>query len=321
MPGIMERLSSQIVNLTKRSIEGQTPSYKNFLSRALIGKLEGKKPENNLSKSQGSEIPSSDPIQEQPVVEAKDKPEVGASPEFDLSKTSLNDPSIKNVVAQLATNAEQMMKGSEEEPAIKADEMSITLKVLAQLDAIAAREKETLLDESPLKKLAQMANQMNESNMQLLLSVIDGIKAKVFSDIDKKHKESQLTENELSLEDALKKRLETTNLPYDSIYAPTTMHYKNLTELDDFLINLIGVNFQMIKDNKDVWNNGTPYIASKKIPGLHISIYDRVAQGISNSLTNGEMDVDISLSIRSEQHPRALRAAILDSFEEKKPKA
>ncbi len=40
----MENFAAQIANLTKKTIEGQKPSWKNALSRKLIAALEGKNP-------------------------------------------------------------------------------------------------------------------------------------------------------------------------------------------------------------------------------------------------------------------------------------
>ncbi|MBP7700727.1 hypothetical protein KA111_01535 [Candidatus Woesebacteria bacterium] len=248
-------------------------------------------------------------IKDTDQVEARDTTTVLEN--VDIRKPEeFGDPKIRSVAEMLKNGVE----GATQE------QIDVARLVLDKLDDKVTKEKAAQLNESPLKKLVEIAEKMGEQNKQLLLKNIEALKEEIFKRILETQQKSLTTSNKLTLEDALRQRLEQTKLSYDSISAPGKMTFTSNAELNDFLKNLLGFDLNVIKMNNQVWKDYSANIDSNQVTGLNIRIYDRVARDTGTESSSENYQIDVYLSFVSGYTPDVLKAAIIQSFEEKKPK-
>ncbi len=241
-----------------------------------------------------------------------EKKEDDQAVEIDQPHVELVDKSIKSVVSELAKKAEQLMAAADVSP----EQVKATMAVLQKLDALMQKENESLMQQSPFKKIEEVASKMTEANRKSLMDYINKIKADVYAKMEADSKKSQITEEAVSVDDLLRRKLESEIQPHEALYTNGGIRFESLDLLNDFLAQTLGVDLAIIKANTDIWKNGNGTLISKKAPGLKILIYDRTEMGQSDK----KFAVEVNVQITAGGNVEMFKAALKEIVEERKPK-
>ncbi len=218
----------------------------------------------------------------------------------------ISDPNINALVKRLEGGVDGATQS----------QITAAMEVLQKLDVVLAKENEALMSQSPFKKIGEVAQKMKEANRISLLGKIDQIKADFYAKMELESNKSKISENPLTIDDLLTKRLDSKILPYETLSTNGGIAFDSADTLDDFLTQTLGVDLNIIKQNKEIWNKGNGSLISKIAPGLKISIYDRVEMGQSTE----KFAVDVWISITAGGNVEMFKAAMKEIVEEKKSK-
>jgi hypothetical protein len=229
-------------------------------------------------------------------------PEVAEKTTFE----NISDQKINAVVKRLEGGVDGVAQS----------QITAAMEVLQKLDVVLAQENEELMKQSPFKKIGEVAEKMNSANRDSFMSYIDRIKEDFYAKLEDSSKRSKITADPLTIDEVLSKKLDSEIFPYETLSTNGGIAFESADALDDFLIQTVGVDLKIIKENKEIWKNGNGSLISKIAPGLKISIYDRTEMGQSTE----KFAVDTWVSITAGENVDMFKAAMKAIVEEKKSK-